>query len=807
MTRLLQNLRYGLRVLRKNAGFTAVAVMTLPPGIGATTAIYSVLYATFLAPMPYPNPEQLVIVWSKINGERNGVSAGDFLDWKRQSTAFQELNAWNDGTFSLAGAERPEHVPGQMTTPGWYRMQGIHFFLGRDFVPEEGETGKDRVVILTRHLWEKLGSNQNIIGQQLRINSEPYTVVGVLSSGLADRLPVDLSVPLAFRPEQINHNFRWLLVMGRLKPGVSLAQAQADMDMVARRIGQDYPDTNKSWGASIEPLRNDFIPRETLLTLRLLMGAVGFVLLIACANVANLLLAKGTTRQKEAALRAALGATRWNLFVQFLTESLALAIVGAAVGVGVGEVMVKAVVAIMPSSTLASEADIQISVPVLVFTLITTMLAAVMFGCAPAWQASGVDPNSALKEGSRSGTSAGRHRLRRTLVVIEFALALTLLAGAGLAIHSFWNLAKIDLGVRRDHILTFFVPVPQGRLTQSERMITFYRELIEKLEALPGVSRAEAATGVRLEGVGFSQAFSVVGKPVADFSLRPDAGFQMVTPGYFDTFGVRVVQGRRFTEQDKAGSVAVAMVNENFARRYLPGVDPLSQRIAVDQPIPGVARNGPPIELQIVGVFHNVRTGGLRNEDFPEIDVPFWQIPWPDAGMAVRTSGDPEAMTSSIAAVVSSMDPDLPLASVRTMDQIVGETRASDRFTTLLYMTFAEFALVLAAIGIYGVMAFAVAQRTHEIGLRIALGADKGQVMTLILREGMILAVAGLAFGLLGAALVGRTMKSMLYGVGTIDLGAFGAVAMVLLGAGVLACFVPARRAAKVDPMVALRYE
>jgi len=807
MTRLLQNLRYGLRVLRKNAGFTAVAVMTLALGIGATTAIYSVLYATFLAPMPYPNPEQLVIVWSKINGERNGVSAGDFLDWKRQSTAFQELNAWNDGTFNLAGAERPEHVPGQMTTPGWYRMQGIHFFLGRDFVPEEGETGKDRVVILTRHLWEKLGSNQNIIGQQLRINSEPYTVVGVLSSGLADRLPVDLSVPLAFRPEQINHNFRWLLVMGRLKPGVSLAQAQADMDMVARRIGQDYPDTNKSWGASIEPLRNDFIPRETLLTLRLLMGAVGFVLLIACANVANLLLAKGTTRQKEAALRAALGATRWNLFVQFLTESLALAIVGAAVGVGVGEVMVKAVVAIMPSSTLASEADIQISVPVLVFTLITTMLAAVMFGCAPAWQASGVDPNSALKEGSRSGTSAGRHRLRRTLVVIEFALALTLLAGAGLAIHSFWNLAKIDLGVRRDHILTFFVPVPQGRLTQSERMITFYRELIEKLEALPGVSRAEAATGVPLEGVGFSQAFSVVGKPVADFSLRPDAGFQMVTPGYFDTFGVRVVQGRRFTEQDKAGSVAVAMVNENFARRYLPGVDPLSQRIAVDQPIPGVARNGPPIELQIVGVFHNVRTGGLRNEDFPEIDVPFWQIPWPDAGMAVRTSGDPEAMTSSIAAVVSSMDPDLPLASVRTMDQIVGETRASDRFTTLLYMTFAGFALVLAAIGIYGVMAFAVAQRTHEIGLRIALGADKGQVMTLILREGMILAVAGLAFGLLGAALVGRTMKSMLYGVGTIDLGAFGAVAMVLLGAGVLACFVPARRAAKVDPMVALRYE
>jgi len=807
MTGPLQNLRYGLRVLRKNPGFTAVAVMTLALGIGATTAIYSVLYATFLAPMPYPNAEQLVIVWSKINGERNSVSAGDFLDWKRQTTAFQDLNAWNDGTFNLAGAERPEHVPGQMTTPGWYRMQGIGFFLGRDFVPEEGETGKDRVVILTHHLWEKLGSNQNIIGQQIRINSEAYTVVGVLASGLADRLPVDLSVPLAFQPEQINHNFHWLLVMGRLKPGVSLTQAQADMDVVARRIGQDYPDTNKSWGASVETLRNNFIPRDTLFTLRLLMGAVGFVLLIACANVANLLLAKATTRQREAALRAALGATRWDLFFQFLTESSALAVIGAAVGVAIAEVIVKAVVAIMPPSTLPSEADIQISLPVLVFTLIATVLAAVVFGCAPAWQASGVDPNSALKEGSRSGTSAGRHRLRRTLVVMEFALALTLLAGAGLAIHSFWNLAQVDLGVRRDHILTFRLPVPEGRLTQRERMISFYRELIEKLEALPGVSRAEAATGVPLERVGWGKAFSVVGKPVADLSLRPDAGFQMVTPGYFDTFGIRVVQGRRFTEQDKAGSVAVAMVNENFARRYLSGVDPLTQRIAVDQPIPGVARNGPPIELQIVGVFHNVRTGGLRDEDFPEIDVPFWQIPWPSAGMAVRTSGDPAEMTSSIAAVVSSMDPDLPLASVRTMDQIVSETRSSDRFTTLLYMTFAGFALALAAIGIYGVMAFAVAQRTHEIGLRVALGADKGQVMSMILREGMTLALAGLAFGLVGAALVGRTMKSMLFGVGTIDLGAFGAVAMVLLGAALLACFIPARRAAKVDPMVALRYE
>jgi predicted permease len=804
---MFKNLQYALRLLRKSPGFTAVAIVTLALGIGATTAIYSVLYATLLAPMPYPDPNQLVMVWSKPGEGRNSVSAGDFLDWKAQNTVFQDLNAWTGAAFNLATAEHPEQINGQLTTPGFYTMMGVRFELGRDFLPEEGQPGKDHVVILVHSLWQRLGGKRNIIGQQIRMNGEPYTVVGVMAAGPPDRLWSKLVVPLAFKPEQINHSFHWLLIMGRMKPGVSPATAQADMDLLTRRIAQDHPDTNKTWGARVEDLKNDFLPNRTRSTLWLLMGAVGFVLLIACVNVANLLLANSTVRRKEVAVRASLGATRRQLFAQFLTESLALATVGGVAGIGLSGFLVKVLLAIMPPLTLPSEADVTLSVPVLLFTLVATLLAAILFGCVPAWQASGVDPNEALKEGGRAGTGAGHHRLRRTLVVMEFALALTLLAGAGLAIHSFWNLSRIDLGVDTDHILTFNLPVPEGRLKQPAEIVAFYRELLEKLRAVPGIVQSEAATGTPLLGTDNGMGFTIVGQPAVEHSARPDSPFQAVTPGYFQTFGVRVVKGRSFTDQDTASSVRVAMVNENFARRYLPGVDPIGQRIAIDQLIPGVTRVGPSVEWQIVGVFHNVRSFGPRDEDHPEIDVPFSQSPWPQTHMAIRTTGDPAAMSRSIAAVVNSIDADLALADVKTMDQVADENLSSDRLASVLYGTFAGVALLLATIGIYGVMAFAVAQRTHEIGLRMALGAGREQVLRLVLTEGMMMALAGLALGLIGACFIGRAMQSMLYGVGTIDPFAFSLVALMLLTSATLACFIPARRASKVDPMVALRYE
>ncbi len=807
MAGLLQNLSFGWRLLRKSPGFTLVAIITLALGIGANTAIFSVVYATLLAPMPYPNADQLVMVWSKVQGGRNGVAAGDFLDWKHQSTSFQDLNAWSGGSYNVATKERPEQIATQITTPGFYKMMGVQFSMGRDFLPEEGETGKDHVAVLANRLWRRLGADPNIIGKQLRINSEPYTVVGVMAPGPTDRLETQLVVPLAFKPEQINHNFHWILVMGRLKPGVSIAAAQADMDVIAGRIAKDYPQSNKGWGISVEQLQNDFFPKDTQRTLWVLMGAVAFVLLIACANVANLLLAKATTRLKEVALRSSLGATRWRIFTQFLTESLVLAVLGGAAGIALSAGMLKVIMVAMPPYTLPSEADVRLSLPVLFFTLGATVLAGILFGCAPAWKASGINLNETLKEGGRTGTGRERHRLRKILVVSEFGLALTLLAGAGLAIRSFWNLTRVDLGVRSDHILSFGLPVPNTRFSNSEQIVTFYRQLLEKLQAIPGVAKAEVATGTPIQGTGFGMPFNIVGEPPKEAGARDGAGFQMVSPGYYQTFGIQIVRGRSFTDRDVDGSPRVAIVNENFVRRFLPGADPIGKRLVVEQLIPGVTKLGPSLEWEIVGVANNVRTNGVRREDFAEIDVPFYQSPWPGMNVAVRTAGDPAQMTKSVAAVISSMDPDLAMDNVKTMDQIIDDSFVGDRFVTALYGTFAAVALLLAAIGIYGVMAFSVAQRTHEIGLRMALGADRREVITLVLKEGILLAVVGSAIGLVGACFVGRAMSGVLFRVGTVDFGAFSVVSLTLLLAALLACYVPAQRAAKVDPMVALRYE
>ena len=805
MKTVFQNARYSFRLLLKNPGFSAVAAITLALGIGANTAIFSVIYAVLLAPMPYPNPDQLVMVWSKVQAGTNSVSAGDFLDWRKQNTAFQDLIAWTDVSFNFT-TDQPEQIVGRAVTPTAVRM-GNDLWLGREFLPEEGEVGKDHEVILTHRLWEHLGADPAIIGKQIRMSGEPYTVVGVSAAGQADRLESQFTVPLSFKPEQLNHDFHWLLVLGRLKPGVSIARAQADMDVITGRIAQDHPQSNKGWGASVEALHNDFFPKDSQNILWLLMGAVSLVLLIACANVANLVLAKGTTRLKEVAVRTSLGATRWHIFSQFLTESLVLAGIGGALGIGLGGILIRVLVAKLPPNRLPSEADITLNLPVLLFTLAATTIAGVLFGCAPAWSASRVDPNETLKEGGRTGGGVVRHRLLRVLVVGEFGLALTLLAGAGLAMHSFWNLARVDLGIRVDHLLTFSLPAPKEEPTQAAHLASFYRQILEKIESLPGVLRAEAATGMPLEGTSLGMPFTIAGRAAIDPSARPGAGFQMVTSGYFETFGIQMVKGRRFTEQDSETGARVAIVNETFVKRFLSGVDPLTQRIVVEQLIPGVTKLGPPQEWQIVGVSRNIRNGGIRSDGFPEIDVPFWQSPWPFAGLAVRTTGNPADMTKTIAAAVHSVDANIPLADIRTMDQIVDQSLVGDRFTAFLYSSFATVALLLAAIGIYGVMAFTVSLRTHEIGLRIALGASQQHVLRLILKEGLFLATVGLAIGLAGAGLFGRVMRGLLYGVGAFDMVAFSAVAVVLFVAALIACYVPANRAAKVDPMVALRYE
>jgi putative ABC transport system permease protein len=807
MRMMLRNLDYALRQLRKSPVFTLTAVLTLALGIGANTAIFTVVYATLLAPMPYPEPDQLVMVWSKIQDNRNGIAAQDFLDWKNQSKSFQDLNAWTGGSFNLATKDQPEYVEGQFTTPGFYKMMGVKFQYGRDLLPEEGVAGKERVVVLVNKLWKRLGSDPDIIGKQIRIDGDPYTVVGVLAPGQPDRLDQWLIAPLVFRPEQLNHDFHWLLAMGRLKPGVTIKQAQADMDTVTANIAQAFPKSNKGWGALVQPLKNNFLPKERIQTLWLLLGAVGFVLLIACVNVANLLLAKGTTRQKEIAIRSSLGATRKDIFVQVVTENLLLALIGGVLGVGIGAVTLRWLAATMPRNTLPSEAQLSLNLPILLFTFAASTLAGLLFGTAPAWYATRVDPGEALKEGGRSGTGAGRHRLRRALVVGEFALALALLTGAGLAIHSFWNLTRVDLGVNAVHVQTFFLPVPQSRPKDPKLITGYYQRMLNSLRSVPGVLDASVSTGLPLEGPGFGMPFTIAGQPeFADPSKRPGAGFGMVTPDYFKTFGIQVTRGRSFTDQDNAGSVKVAMVDEEFVRKYLNGKDPLQQRINVEELIPGVTKLGPYVSWQIVGVFHNVRAGGFR-EDFPEIEIPFSQIPWPSANIGVRTAGDPEVMTKSIAAAVHAVDPQIALAELRTMEDIKSLMLAGDRFTMTLYSAFAAVALLLAAVGIYGVMAFTVAQREHEIGLRMALGASRGNVVTLVLKEALMLAALGLVLGLVGAYFVGRAMQSTLYGVGALDLSAIAAVAVVLLCASLLASWLPAHRAAAVEPMKALRSE
>ena len=807
METLLQNLRFTLRQLIKSPVFTLTAVLTLALGIGANTAIFTVVYGTLLAPMPYPQPNQLVMVWSKIQGDRNGIAAGDFTDWQNQNTVFSSLCAFTGASFNLASKDQPEYVEGQFTSPGMYKMLGVNFLFGRDFLPEEGTLGKEHEVILMNKLWKRLGSDANIVGKTIRIDGTPYTVVGVLGPGVTDRLNQELVAPLAFKPEQLNHDFHWLLAMGRMRPGVTLQQAQANMDAVTANIAKAYPKSDTGWGAIVDPLKNDFMPKERIQTLWILLGAVGFVLLIACVNVANLLLAKGTTRQKEVAVRAALGASRRNIFAQFLTENLLLALTGGVMGIGVGVAALRALVAVMPRNTLPSEADLSLNLPVLLFSLAASTLAGLLFGCAPAWYATRVDPAEALKEGGRSGTGAGRQRLRRVLVIGEFALALTLLTGAGLAIHSFWNLTRVDLGVNTTHILTFFLPVPDARPKDPERITAYYQQILASIKAVPGVQDASVSVGLPLEGTGFGMPFTIAGQPqFADPSQRPGTSFGMVTPDYFKTFGIQVIRGRAFTSRDTAGSVHVAMVNEEFVRKFLKDKNPLDQRINVEELIPGVTKLGPSITWQIVGVFHNVRNGDFRG-DYPEMEIPFWQIPWPSVNIGVRTAGDPAIMTKSIAAAVHAVDPQIAVAEPRTMDELKERNLASDRFTMILFGSFAVVALLLAAVGIYGVMAFTVAQREHEIGLRMALGATRGHVVSLILKEALLLAAIGLTLGLAGAYLVGRTLHSTLYGVGSMDFIATGVVAVVLVTASMVASWIPARRAAAVQPMRALRSE
>jgi putative ABC transport system permease protein len=798
----------GLRLLVRNRASSAVSILTLGLGIAANAVIFTVVYATFLAPLPYRDAEGLVLVWSLYQGDRSETSAPDYLEWKRQAAVFEDLVAWTGRGVNLATSDRPEHVRAGMVTPRKLSMMGYGHPLahGRDFLDEEGTAGRDKVAILSNRLWrERFGADPSIVGRAIRVDGAPHTVVGILGAGPGDVHMYQIWLPMAFTPEQLDPRdpVHTLTVMGRLRPGVSVAQANAAMGTISARLASAHPEAHRDWSVSVEPFRNNFLSDHTKRGLWLLLGAVGFVLLIACANVANLQLALATARERELALRMALGAARREIVQQLVAESLVLAGLGGLLGVALAHALLKVVVALIPPNMLPTESDIRLSPPVLAFTLAACVLSGIVSGCAPAWQTTRTSFRAVLAQAG-SSVVGGAHRLRSTLVVAEFALAITLLTAGGLAVHGLFALTRVDRGFRTDGVLTFWLPLPEDGSMSPGQVKAFYRELLERIESTPGVRSAAVSTGLPMRGSS-GVSFTVAGRPQE--TSRPSfAAFNAVTPAFFETLGIRITRGRAFDERDARGTVPVAVVNETFVRHHLGGVDPLAQRVVLPQVAPGEGWSPAPVEHQIVGVSADVRSR-YRATDAPrdEIAVPFGQTPWPAARVAIRTAGDPLAVRRPVEAIVRSLDPDLPLAEVKTLEQIVSESLATDRFNTFLFGAFGLVALLLAALGIYGVMSFAVAQRTREIGLRMALGAQRRLVVGSVLRQALATASLGIGIGAVGAWYAATTLRGIIHGVEGSGAGPFAAVALTLLCAALAGCAAPAMRAASVDPMSALR--
>src|SRR5579863_1296975 len=778
MTELWRDIRYGLRLLWKSPGFTAVSLIALALGIGATTAIFSLLYSVLLAPLPYVEGDRIMMVWAHQKGERNNASPADYLDWQKQSTVFESLNGWTGDSFTISTPDWTEQVQASRVAPGFFDLLfGEKVALGRHFVAEDALPGNEHVVILNNKFWrDRFGSDPNILGTKLRMSGELYAVLGVAAPSASDQGVSKMNVPLVFKDSQgEDRNSHYLFVMGRLKKGVTVEAANAEMNVIAKQLAQSYPKSNRDLTVSVEPLKDDFLPKETKLGLWLMMGAVGFVLLIACVNIANLLLAWGTARQREIAVRAAQGASRARIFRQFLIESLSLAVIGGALGTLLAVAILGVVMGVMPRNELGIpyEANPHLNIPVLLFTLGATLLSGVLFGCFPAWHAARQNISDMLKEGGRSSGGGGRNRLRRALVVAEFALALILVAGAGFILRSFWNVTQVDMGIRQDHVLTFTVPIQHERTATSAQIRSVYKELQERIGAVPGVMNVAMALGLPRVGAPRLH-FTIVGQPSeAELDKQPETIYMPVTPGYYPTYGIRLTRGRFLDGRDIAGSPRVAMVSESFVRQYLPGMDPLAQRVKIVEIVPEKSPPfGAPVEWQIVGVFRDVQFDNRPTGNSAEVDVPFDQSPWPQTVIVVRTNGEPSAIATSVAAAVRSVNPDYPMTQVKTMEQVVSDSMVTDRFTVLVFGSFAGLALVLAAIGIYGVMTFSVAQRKHEMGIRMALGAGSTQVLRLVVSEGMRAALIGMAIGLPGVYFVGRAMKGLLYNVGAVDVRA-----------------------------------
>jgi len=801
METLLRDVRYGVRTLFKNRGFTVVAIVALALGIGANTAIFSVVNAVLLRPLPFEKPDQLVMVWEKrmqLGRVRNVVSPPDFNDWRAQNKVFEDMAAFSSQGFNLATSGEPERIQGAGVSPSLFSILRAQPRLGRFFGSDEDKPNSNPVVIISSGLWQRsFGSDPDIAGKTIKLNDKVYNIIGVTPADFVfPNRRSEVWVPLTLSPEDANNRGgHSLTVVARLKPDVTLQQARTEMDSIAAQLEQQYQ-VNTGHGANVFPLHEEVVT-DARPALLVLLGAAAFVLLIACANVANLLFARSAAREREIAIRTALGARRSCIVRQLLTESVLLAITGGIIGVLLALWGLDLLLAIGESS-IPRVKEIKLDGWALGFSMLISIGTGLLFGLVPALQSSKPDMNEALKEGSRSASgSIRRNKTRSMFVIAEVAICLVLLIGAGLMIKSFAKLTNVSPGFNPENVLSMNVALSGSRYGDSQQVASFYQRALERLASVPGVEGAAATTGLPMAGGFGSRYFRIEGRPPQPAGQGFNANVNLTTPSYFKTMNIPLIDGRDFDERDVMKAPEAVVVNQEMARRYWPDETPIGQRLAVG--------DGP--WRTVVGVVGDVKQSGLDIETRPEMFWPYYQMPVGFATFVVRTGGDPERMTSSVRAAMQEIDRDLPVYNIKTVDAVISESVAPRRLNMLLLGIFAGLALVLAAVGIYGVISYSVSQRTREIGIRMALGASHSSVVRLVVGEGMILASIGVVIGVVASFFLTRLMSTLLFGVSTTDPITFVAIALLLTGVSTVASLVPARRATRVDPMVALRYE
>lgn len=804
METLLQDLRYAVRMLRKKPSFTVIVVLALAIGIGANTAIFSVVNAILLRPLPYKNADRISMIWMdnpKLGVSQDWHSYPNYIDYKEQNQSYEDMAAFNDRSFNLTGTGDPVRVVGVWTSASLFSVLGVEPALGYTFTEAEEEPGKDLVVVLSNGLWQRrFGGDPGIVGQSISMNGVNRTVLGVMPASFTfPEKKTELWIPLALSPQRRQaRNAISYKAVGRLKPGVTIEQARADMGAIAKRLDDQY--SQSGYGINLMPL-HDQETRTVKPALLVLLAAVAFVLLIACANVANLLLARAALREREVAIRVALGAGRSRIIRQVLTESALLSLAGGAAGLLLAVWGLKVLVALSPADIPRLD-QTGIDGRVLAFTLAVSLVTGLIFGLAPALQSAKSDPNESLKEGARGSTGGvGGRRVRNLLVVSEIALSLILLIGAGLLIKSFVRLQQFEFGFNPDNLLTIRVQLPGSKYRDGKQVVGFYQQLLDRMETVPGVRSVGAISSVFLTDTPNSTNFSIEGRPVPVGAESIEVPLDSISPSYFKVMGIPLLRGREFDNRDVEGATPVVIINDTFARRFFPGEDPVGKRFVYGSPDP---RNP---WITIVGVAGDMRRTGFDKAVRPETFLPEAQNPDNALTIVARTATDPASFAGALRNEVWSIDKDQSVYDIKTMHQTLSEMMSQRRFNMLLLGLFAAVALTLAALGIYGVISYSVTQRSHEIGIRIALGAQSRDILRLVVGQGMVLAGIGVSIGLIAAFALTQLMSSLLFGVSAADPVTFVLISLLLTGVALAACLVPARRATKVDPMVALRYE